>query len=396
MRRGTVGKKSRIPKIRIPKIQRSKMHGKIDNGKIDKMLLLFAVVVLLVIILSGCRYLGGRDDDVNRLAREDFRRGSRGIEMDWVWENLPDVFYDTSAGVDEIQLLVEMRNEGAERAFGYVTLSGFDQNYIGLPYNPLETDIEEWIFDLEGRSIRNANGGFKLIEIPPLNGPPNYGGLLPGEIDLWEGAEEYPVEFKLTACYEYRTVASPIICVDPDPYRITTEKACRPERVENLGSSQGGPVAVTYLDVENIPGDGAGNSGQIIVNMRISNVGSGRVVDINTIDALASGGTYCTEGCIRPIGDTTCPNNLLYRDLNIVDFFIYFQGRLVSSSDCRPEIGYVRLTDGDAEISCEIQVSTPGSTATTAFATPLRIELAYGYEDWIEKRVRIRSLIPER
>ena len=75
----------------------------------------------------------------------------------------------------------------------------------------------------------------------------------------------------VTACYEYETQASPVVCVDPNLYEIgPIERACTVHDV-SAGGGQGAPVAVTWVDV-----DMAGKD-RISFDIRVSNVGGGTV-----------------------------------------------------------------------------------------------------------------------
>ena len=318
-------------------------------------------VVIIAIILIGIAVSGAKcnlgkqgtdDEDVDRLAERDFRTGSEGIELEWLKTDLPDVIYDTEKTADEIMLIAEIRNRGAEDTTVELHLSGFDKNYIELPYTS-----GAWTFDLEGRSIRNSEGGFRILEIP------GDAAGFDGGINLPRGVDLYKPRFQLTACYAYTTIASPMVCVDPDPYNIRKEKACKTEDVEGLGTSQGGPVSVTRVNVENIPNE-------VIFQIDISNSGEGRVYDKNFVESK-------------------CPGSLEVSDINEVEYQIFFQNDDISKGDnCNPSGNRVRLVDGKGAIFCTTSVSN----AESAFKTPLKIQLNYGYMESIYEDIEIRRL----
>ncbi len=323
-----------------------------------KTLLTVISMILILLFLVGCKFGPGSDgDDINSLADRNFRSGSQGIEMEWLFEDIPDVVYDTGAESGEIILLVEVRNEGAEDSdHPEFYLSGFDQTFVGLPY----TDAR-WNQKLDGRSIRNEEGGFRVIQIPHSSDM-GCGDLRCQTVHLPPGIPSYRPIFKFTACYPYTTKASPVVCVDPNPYSLTAEKACNPEQVDNLGGSQGAPVAVTSVRVENI-------EDEVIFRIEVQNVGNGRVIDSG---ALGS-----------------CPGDLTYDQNNVVEFDINFQGEPITGF-CQPDNGVITLHSDRGVIVCD-NVPIRGDS-NNAFMTPLLITLNYGYTSSIEHQLEIKRL----
>jgi len=337
-----------------------------------KLSMLIAILIIIVFVLSGCKGGlkggdGSDDDASNRMAGENFRQGSKAITMEWLKQDMPDVIYDT-LDENEIQLLAQIRNEGAEDATVYLHLGGFDPEYIKLPtrFDPIE---------LQGRSLRNAEGGLKILETPGgEDDPDSCRGPCDGTIKLPSGVDTYKPNFQLTACYHYKTVAAPMICVDPQPYKLTqAEKACNAQEVDNLGSSQGGPVSVSGVDVENTPS-------KVIFRIKLSTSDSnGKVFESQTPNDNMH---Y----------ETGCPSNLRYTDMNVVHYALKFQGKSSDDGtiDCDP-VQKVKLINGNGVIFC----TTDNPSGTSAFQTPLVIELEYGYMNWIEEKIEIRRLIPE-
>ena len=332
----------------------------------QKQFLVIMVIILIGIAVSGakCNLPSKKadPDDKNSLGRENFRTGTIAITMKWIRENMPDVIYDTDSQ-DEIKLLVEVRNEGADYGTPtdvYLHFGGFDNTYVHLPYKLEDLERDD---ALEGKSIRNEDGDYRILEIPGTHRG-DCGGIC-GTIDLPQGVDVYRPKFMLTACYKYKTIASPMVCVDPKPYDETADKACRAEDVSDLGGSQGAPIAVTRVDVKNIPNE-------VIFKVEISNSGKGMIYD---------------KGAVRE-----CPNLIGYEKPNMVDFELDFQGQSTRGGDgwdCNPKNHRVRLVNNKGVIVCTKSVRTP---PMSAFQTPLKITLEYGYAESISEEIEIRRL----
>jgi hypothetical protein len=314
------------------------------------------MAITLVMSLSGCGGLGGYDDDVTSMT-PDYHVGSQGVYMRFYEKAPPTVIYDsTTAAEAEIQVIVELHNQGAYDLEGsdgvYMYLGGYDNLIIDLA-----NDYGQAI-PLLGRSIYNSEGEIALAEWPSAAG----GGS--GVINMPESTDRYQPLLQATACYRYVTEASPIVCVSPDPYSITTEQACRPGVVRGNMGSQGAPVAVTHLDAEVIPGE-------IAFKISISNVGPGRVIDRSAVSGV-------------------CPYQLEYTHLNYVDYEITFQGQTATSGGggaCQPD--RVRLSNGQGIIFCRFSTD---SAQESAYESPVLINLDYGYMDSITTQLDIRRI----
>ncbi len=320
------------------------------------------LLFLVVLFLSGCVGRGGRNDDVTSIST-DFHTGTQGVYMRFMPKAPPQVIYDAPAVVDnEIVVVAELHNRGAVDTDVNLFLGGFDASIIDLP-----VDYGEPI-RLIGRSIYNSEGEIKVVQFPsPRN--PNRGG-----IRLPDTTDRYQPKLQLTACYEYWTEASPIVCVSPDPYRITSEQTCRPGNVRGTFGGQGAPVAISGVKAEVIPGE-------VIFKIGITNAGRGRVVDWQQ---ARRGGR--------------CPFQLEYLDLNIIDYEVTFQGVTItsdrfasssseSSQNCQPSV--IKLSNGRATLYCRFPVT---SAQLSTYETPVQINLHYGYMDSITRTLDIRRI----
>ena len=90
-------------------------HKEISSSNLLKSFLFVLTIIMLLVSITGCK-IGTKNDDKNTLADQNFRSGTSGLTMKWVEESIPKTIYDTSTAQEEISLVVELRNEGAEKA----------------------------------------------------------------------------------------------------------------------------------------------------------------------------------------------------------------------------------------------------------------------------------------
>lgn len=323
--------------------QKSALRRSSLAGKHKLILTLNLVSILLIslsIILTGCTgtTLGGKKQEEG-IGTAKAHIGTKGIVMSFVQGTPPDRIYESNT----LTFLVELRNQGAWQigaGSGRLYLTGFDQNIIEMPISSAGVSIPF----LDAKTQFNPDGGYDTVTFESTR------------ISLPEGLDAYKPKFILTACYNYVTEATPVVCVDPDPYSPSEQKACLPTSVSGA-SGQGAPVAVSNVAVEPMPGRSQ-------FRIDISNVGGGRVVDASQ-----------------------CPFDLQYQNINLVsvDLVSLGGGR---TGNCKPT-GKLRLVNNKATIYCDFDVSDK----TSAYTTPLNIRLSYGYMDSITKDVEIRSII---
>jgi len=179
---------------------------------------------------------------------------------------------------------------------------------------------------------------------------------------LPQNMPNYKPTFLLTACYKYQTVATPLICIDPNPLDQSTDKACRVQKVYSTGS-QGAPVVVQSIESEARP------TGMFF-----------RIHIANT-----AGGTQQASGTVFDYASmNNCPAGLSYRDLNQLEYMVAISGQPL---DCEPK-GKLRLVNDKATIFCKY-LNIP---QIPAYQTPLEVTLDYGYKSSISKIVDIENL----
>ena len=158
-------------------------------------------IILLVFIL-GC---GSRANNQGPGNTNNYRSGTQGLEVSFP-TGLPDQIYENDRNV---RFVVEVRNRGAfpqideENEFdAYLWVGGHDKDIIDIsPDNGIRLDGRE----LEGRSTYNDDGGYSAEQFDA------------NVYDLPSGASIYQPNLIFTTTYFYKTIASPIVCIDPEP-----------------------------------------------------------------------------------------------------------------------------------------------------------------------------------
>ena len=175
-----------------------------------------------------------------------------------------------------------------------------------------------------------------------------------------------------TACYSYATIASPSVCIDPDPYStIKGKKVC--EAKDITLSNQGAPIAVVNVDEEAF-------ATKTQFRIIIKNVGGGEVMKNEVLfqDKCSPFGSSKVER--EDIDKVYLINaRLSNKELQCGPFA---EGEVKSAQ------GFVRLVNGEGSITCELPKSDYGSN--TAYISPLEIKLLYVYRSTAEKKVQIK------
>lgn len=183
------------------------------------------------------------------------------------------------------------------------------------------------------------------------------------DIRNWpHGLDETNQRFLVTNCYFYSTEASPLVCLDPEPYS-EDRKVCTPNMITFKGS-QGAPVAVTSVSQEN-------TRTKAFFTIRFSNVGDGRVY-----------APWAMDKC-NPYGGT---GRTTEKDLNIV-----YLGDVRIGDDqleCVPTNRFIRLENGQGQITCSYPYRF--GDIRSAYETPLIISLYYAYGQTLERQLRIK------
>ncbi|MBT4605126.1 hypothetical protein HOC01_05790 [archaeon] len=305
---------------------------------VSRMFLLIGTLAMLLMLSSCTQISAGENPDQSANSLAAAQTGSRGVEVSFVSGFPQSTIYDIS----DFVAILEVYNKGNHDLVAsdcYLQITGFDPNIIrGIDY-------VQSCGQVDGKSVYNLDGGWNQVE------------YMSTSITIPEGSYEYEPSLNLVWCYAYETQASASICVDPLFYQVTSEqKACEPRDV-SMGGGQGGPVGVSYVGVDMV-GDVA------IFEITVRNLGSGRV--------------------LSPLTDiSNCGSSTLeYSDLDIVHFTADMTGG--NLIDCTPSDGKIRLSNDVGKAVCKFRI-----TGTSAYETPLQIELDYNYIENTKKSVQI-------
>lgn len=297
--------------------------------------------IIMIIFLCGCLQEGAVTVD-----ETDYHQGTRGLEMYFIPNAPPNQVYDG----DHLDIMVELKNRGAypesDIFDGKLEISGFDFNAIrgsweGGSHIPVS---------LRGMSKEYPDGGYEVKTYSDTRG-----------VKVPFGGPKYDASILVTACYKYKTIANPMVCIDPDPYKVIEErKVCRFDESISVGGGQGAPVAITRIE-ERVSSD------HIIFDIYMSNVGNGKVIDWAAYDL--------------------CPFDLELKDVNRVrvNAKLAFDGNPQCTPKGTGSEPIILRSSGEGFITCKFRKPAEG----TAFKTPLHIELDYVYSSSIEKRIEI-------
>ena len=207
-------------------------------------------------------------------------------------------------------------------------------------------------FTLRGNNPEFPGGGEEIVSFQVRMNTP------------WRaGTDQINIPYQIKSCYAYTTFVSPEICIDPRP-NSDERKVCQGTRTMNLGT-QGAPVAVTSMQQIN-----TGRSVQLRFEVR--NVGNGRVWDVGALERCSP---------YFPQTGTGSAN----RDIIYIGYVIIEDQTL----ECNTRT--VRLNNGRGEFICTYDFNALGGAADigSAYVTPLRMELWYGYEELISRNLRV-------
>ncbi len=334
---------------------------------------IFLVFLLLAILfIAGCTGRGPgfffrrqsaetRQDDTPFTTQA--HQGTLGLEMRFAKNNPPREVFFTGSGTP-FTVVVELRNRGATRIEnGYLYISGYDKNIIQqtiLSPSGANYPIQ---FDIEPVTNFNPEGGYEIVEFENaiINWPP--------------GTDSYRPVFRASACYQYETVANPVVCIDPHPFSsLIEDKPCRVRNKYDF-NGQGAPVAITRVEQE-------GTEEVVHFRIHIQNMQvRGVVYDKDRYDP-----SYGSEG--------SCPFNLKYTDINKIYYdnpTPFFSGDSATKPqliECKPQ-SPVRLVDNKAVIFCKFALP---DTLEEIYQTPLTITLRYGYLNYEEQQVTIKNV----
>lgn len=269
---------------------------------------------------------------------DNWRTGSEAIRMNFMGNLPPNYIY----GGDRFDIYVEIKNVGAAPVSGELYLSGYDEGILTGISRSTGFSI------MEHKTRYNPEGGYTVLNQQGL-------AVMP------PGVPRHPTTVVATACYNYETLASPTVCIDPNPNKVRTSRTCSPGSIVGLGSSQGGPVAVSSVVQES-------RLGVVTFRIYLTNVGGGKVLDASK-----------THYCMSPY--------LSFADEDIVYVESVSLGTGAHLS-CNPAQGDgIRLQNGRTGFL--ICTGSVDENVMDPYTTTLNIKLHYGYMQSISRPVTI-------
>ena len=325
----------------------------------------FIFILFIVILIVGCRPPTSTQGESS-----SYRTGAEGLVMNFIPGAPPTKMFADEGEVD-IPISIEIRNKGAyptSKDYGWensvIFIGGYDKNIIdqwelGDSGNGPSVNLNEKTDVLEGKSINNPEGGYDLLE---FTGTAKLGDI---------GVDKYTPNFLVTACYDYKTKASPNVCIDPRPFSTVNErKVCNIHDVSL--TNQGAPVAITKVESKAL-------SNSIQFKIHFKNVGKGEVIAIDELEKCSSSN-----------------EKLEKRHMDFVKVEkVELGGEKIDCGkllNVGSQEGYARLINNQGFIVCNLKDYK--EDIDSAYTTPLYVELAYGYRSAISKSVEIVK-VPE-
>lgn len=284
------------------------------------------LIILLLLVLASCSFQQSTKSDIT---------GTEGLKI--TLAKLPTELF-VGQGVE---IPITLENIGASKVEnGILVLSGYDDNVVHFNSVPKITGI-----NLDGRSEFVSQGAktTKIFTISSLTLP---------------SAKENKQTFEVFACYQYKTAASPVVCINPmSQFEEEVVKGSCDFVDAQISSSQGAPIAITKVETWYF-------SDQKEVEFKIyakDVSGKGIVLDKQSYDKFCLGTEQLTK-----------------ENLDVVNFEVYMSGEklICYSGTGEEQIDKFALSKADAPaIRCRAAINPK----QPAYTTPISIYLSYGY-----------------
>ncbi|MBR9700020.1 hypothetical protein GOV09_06180 [Candidatus Woesearchaeota archaeon] len=311
--------------------------------------------LLFLVLLTACSSVPDPGDII-------LQTGTSGIDLKFL-EGFSDEVVEGSSFYSSI----EVRNEGFSDVTGGVLVPILEQDLM---------EIESWqlpdgfrlsgnsiFFDLEGKSLAYAKGERQVL------------GAVMKAREIGDARTKIDSRLAFQLCYAYKTVFSDTLCIDTDPANTrVAEKTCRAKDL--TASSQGAPVAITRIEQRVIPT--SEDTVLIDFTIRIKNKGKGLIVD------PLSYGNICEA---RAVGDPD--KSLLLTSLRFSNYEYSLGDPLSQPYEDEIECQKPRQVKDEYIIHCSITENNALPRSVLTFDTPIVVELLYGYQETISRRVAI-------
>lgn len=314
-----------------------------------KRLAVALAVSMLVLLISGCGKLGGKNDKGSDLP--EFYTGTEGLVTGFAPESIPSVVIAGSS--QEVVLLIA--NKGA----------------ADIPAAIVLVRDTKGAFALEGAKVSDKikfeKSVIKLTDVPGKESSQSASGALEG-VTLTLKAKEFVQNISsldsgllATACYKHKTKLTANVCIDASGYSFQKQRKPCDAKVPIALKSQGAPVAVNKIEtlIEK-----SGGFVKPKFKIYIGNVGTGLIIDKGSLNL------FCTDQ--DPQKDIRNKINVVAIDkveLNNEELICSEKSKVLSGNIANdfvlcayPDNAKQKFEDGSG-----------------TFATPLKVELSYGY-----------------
>ncbi len=309
--------------------------------------------------------------DKKTITTKDIYKGAEGLEIDFLENAPPDRVYAPNNKDDRAIIMIglKLENKGAyDINNGYLAVS-MEKDYMESDISSFQSTSKKIKFDGEDHIKYDLNG--KSVESP--KGEEDILTFSAYIRQLEELSQSHKSAIAITSCYQYKTMATETVCIDPDIYNMKKRtKSCEIKDISL--NDQGAPVAVTKIETKMLPQEDFVEPQFIIY---VENKGDGLVLDKDSI----------REACSSAALD--------HSKLNIVEVSAYLtkKGSRIKL-DCDPDndIDTARKTlkDKKAVIRCKHK---EGIEEKATYLTPLIIEIDYGYTSTKSKIVEIEKIV---
>jgi 3D (Asp-Asp-Asp) domain-containing protein len=328
-----------------------------------------ALVCLLLILLTSCT-------QGNLYSKY---KGTDGLLISFPKNSPPETVYEDRP----FPVKFELHNAGAQNVSFKDMLITFntDPLYIGGGLSVYLPDKHGILVDGE---LRQKNQLFGRSEIYPngekwLFGIPTESAFV---AKLVPGQRESPKTTLLASvCYPYMTFVSAEVCIDTNIYQENQRKQSCTQQDVTLSGGQGGPIAVTQIEVSALPVIGTDRTETIRPQfiIHIEDVGKGYLVGPASLNMA--------EACLL--------RNIPKEELNTVRVQAsLLKSKLVcGNSKIKTTEGLVKLEDGKGEIICTVaddELNNPIYRSTQNFQSALTINISYLYKSSVTKEITIQ------
>lgn len=306
-------------------------------------LTLAIVLVVLVVMLTGCNPFGPGGGDISPINVPQVRVGTDGVVSEFIANSPPDEVFEQS----DMLVRFSLHNKGA---------TNVQRGAYALESSPgaffVFHDTTDGTFMIDGRKDIDPFGQKSFFEVPV------------GALALPANLETISERLTLHTCYPYSTMASVTVCVDTAVGDVRdAAKVCTEGAVSSGSAGQGGPISLTSVTLQSVPLDEFRARPQ--VELTFTNAGHGEIMLPHESDALCTGRTV--------------------QSANKARVQVYLSER---SMQCSP--AELTFKDGTATLQCTLPDGIEKIQGT--FYSILRADIDYGYHEVTTRSVRIKKI----